>query len=533
MNSSASKLKKPFTPNASFHVLVLLLVLTELASCRPGEPSGNVGSGALIDVSLPDALVPRADAGSRPDCRVVRCDPDIGLPDGRDPDGDLLDGRPSDSHDPDGYLLDSQPADGHEPNGDLLDSQLADGDEPDGNLLDSQLSDSQLSDSQLSDSQLSDSQLSDGHAADGDLFDGQPSDSVAAPVCGNGTCEAGESCSSCPGDCGACPPVCGNGTCEAGESCSSCLGDCGACPPVCGNGSCETGETCSNCTADCGACPPTVTHETEFITWNLYNNAGCISSDGVAKWHDRNDGPGALSIKATLLAQNPAIIALQEDGKLGPKSCSIGTVRDKVAGWLSSTHHVRSTDEVSGGWSGERFAIFIKKSKYQFITAGYKKCYYGGSEVRGFMWTEVDLISDATSNHFYVLNAHFKAAGTSADIAQRAAQAQCVIAWVKAKKVTNPKRAHFLLGDLNSGPDHNTKAYAMLTGSGGVFENTSTAGINAINTHGSHWIDHVLGTKNDFTKTNYKSWTVGAGQVTAGGKLSDHLGLRTRVGQLK
>ena len=233
------------------------------------------------------------------------------------------------------------------------------------------------------------------------------------------------------------------------------------------------------------------------------------------------------------MAQNPAIIALQEDGKLGPKSCSIGTVRDKVAGWLSSTHHVRSTDEVSGGWSGERFAIFIKKSKYQFITAGYKKCYYGGSEVRGFMWTEVDLISDATSNHFYVLNAHFKAAGTSADIAQRAAQAQCVIAWVKAKKVTNPKRAHFLLGDLNSGPDHNTKAYAMLTGSGGVFENTSTAGINAINTHGSHWIDHVLGTKNDFTKTNYKSWTVGAGQVTAGGKLSDHLGLRTRVGQLK
>ncbi|MBU0648934.1 hypothetical protein KJ969_02425 [Patescibacteria group bacterium] len=26
--------------------------------------------------------------------------------------------------------------------------------------------------------------------------------------------------------------------------------------PVCGNGSCESGETCSNCSSDCGACPP-------------------------------------------------------------------------------------------------------------------------------------------------------------------------------------------------------------------------------------------------------------------------------------
>ena len=353
-----------------------------------------------------------------------------------------------------------------------------------------------------------DSRPPDSHHPDGNLLDSQTPDGAPAPVCGNGTCDKGESCSNCPGDCGACPPVCGNGSCEAGE-------------------------TCSNCASDCGACPPTVTHETEFITWNLYNNAGCSSSNGIAKWYDRNNGPGPLSIQGTLLAQNPAILALQEDGKLGPTGCTIGTVKDKVASWLSSTHHVRSTDDVSGGCSGERYGIFIKKSKYRFISAGYKKCYYSGSEVRGFMWAEVDLISDSTSNHFYVLNAHFKAHTTSADIAQRAAQAQCVINWVKAIKVTNPHRAHFLLGDLNSGPDHSTQAYAMLTGAGGPFENTSTAGINAINTHGSHWIDHVLGTKNDFTKAGYGSWTVGAGQVKNGGKLSDHLGLRTRIGHLR
>jgi hypothetical protein len=293
---------------------------------------------------------------------------------------------------------------------------------------------------------------------------------------------------------------------------------------------CDPGESCGSCPADC-TCP--VTHETEFVTWNLHNNAGCAVSGTVAKWYDRDDGPGALSIKATLLTQDPAILALQEDGLLGPSGCTIGTVKDKVASWLSGTHDVRSTDDVAGSAAGERYGVFIKKAKYRFIAAGYQKCYYNGAEVRGFLWAEVDLISDNTSNHFYVLNAHFKAYDTSADIAERAAQAQCVITWVNATKKSYPNRAHFLLGDLNSGPDHNSQAYTMLTGPGGPFENTSTAGINAIDTHGTHWIDHVLGTKNDFTKVGYQSWTFGAGQVLSGYTLSDHLGLRTRIGHLK
>jgi subtilisin family serine protease len=72
--------------------------------------------------------------------------------------------------------------------------------------------------------------------------------------CGNGTCEAGETCTSCAGDCGTCQPQCGNGTCEAGETCASCAGDCGTCQPQCGNGICEAGETCASCASDCGAC---------------------------------------------------------------------------------------------------------------------------------------------------------------------------------------------------------------------------------------------------------------------------------------
>jgi hypothetical protein len=47
-------------------------------------------------------------------------------------------------------------------------------------------------------------------------------------------------------------PVCGNCSCEAGESPATCAGDCQASGPVCGNATCETGETSANCPGDCG-----------------------------------------------------------------------------------------------------------------------------------------------------------------------------------------------------------------------------------------------------------------------------------------
>jgi formylglycine-generating enzyme required for sulfatase activity len=50
-------------------------------------------------------------------------------------------------------------------------------------------------------------------------------------VCGNGVCgdASWETCSTCPGDCGACCP---NGLCDNGESCDSCPSDCGSCAAV-------------------------------------------------------------------------------------------------------------------------------------------------------------------------------------------------------------------------------------------------------------------------------------------------------------
>jgi hypothetical protein len=76
-------------------------------------------------------------------------------------------------------------------------------------------------------------------------------------TCGDGFCEGTESCTTCEGDCGPCSsgPSCGDGTCDGGETCSSCASDCGACAPRCGDGTCNGGETCSSCASDCGACP--------------------------------------------------------------------------------------------------------------------------------------------------------------------------------------------------------------------------------------------------------------------------------------
>lgn len=80
---------------------------------------------------------------------------------------------------------------------------------------------------------------------------GEACANVSGPVCGNESCEAGETNANCPSDCQAAGPVCGNAKCEAGESTSTCPADCKAAGPVCGNETCESGESYSNCPSDC------------------------------------------------------------------------------------------------------------------------------------------------------------------------------------------------------------------------------------------------------------------------------------------
>ncbi|MBI5607281.1 MAG: hypothetical protein HY902_00205 [Deltaproteobacteria bacterium] len=107
----------------------------------------------------------------------------------------------------------------------------------------------------------------DGTCEGGETQDSCPGDCLPKPVCGNGKCEVGESPGSCASDCKAeCVPACGSkkcgdngcggvcGTCDSASSCNA-SGQCLPKGPVCGNGSCEAGETYGNCPGDCPCVP--------------------------------------------------------------------------------------------------------------------------------------------------------------------------------------------------------------------------------------------------------------------------------------
>lgn len=103
-----------------------------------------------------------------------------------------------------------------------------------------------------------------------------------AGFCGDNNCDSGESCSSCPDDCGECQAICGDGICQQNEDCKedNCcdgivvdlnndINNCGNCSNVCysnqtciggictlldgycGDGVCNEDENCGNCIGDC------------------------------------------------------------------------------------------------------------------------------------------------------------------------------------------------------------------------------------------------------------------------------------------
>jgi hypothetical protein len=98
-------------------------------------------------------------------------------------------------------------------------------------------------------------------------------------VCGNGTCETGETAASCRADCG----FCGDGACFGTENNSTCSQDCDA---VCGNNTCETGETYLNCTSDCPA--PDCQNECTADTCRCAPGAGSnpVCGDGTCNGNE-------------------------------------------------------------------------------------------------------------------------------------------------------------------------------------------------------------------------------------------------------
>ncbi len=80
--------------------------------------------------------------------------------------------------------------------------------------------------------------------------------------CGDGKCTAPwETAANCTVDCAHWKPVCGDGSCDEGETCGDCSEDCGVCKvqdtgsgPKCGDYICAASESCNTCPTDCGNC---------------------------------------------------------------------------------------------------------------------------------------------------------------------------------------------------------------------------------------------------------------------------------------
>lgn len=106
---------------------------------------------------------------------------------------------------------------------------------------------------------------------------GSEDDDTNSPVCGNGTCEAGENATTCAADCPS-APVCGDGTCSAGETTGSCPGDCPA-NPMCGDGTCNGAETTATCPGDCPCTNNTSANDT-CTGETVCVNGQCVAAFG-------------------------------------------------------------------------------------------------------------------------------------------------------------------------------------------------------------------------------------------------------------
>ncbi len=115
-------------------------------------------------------------------------------------------------------------------------------------------------------------------------------------------------------------PVCGNGTCEAGETAANCAADCATSTPVCGNGKCETGETTATCPGDCPAKTCTTYTDVQAIFQNNCN--GC---------HNHKFGNGCSS--ATSYSSIAAYVA---NGSM-PQGKSLSSAdKAKIAAWAAA-----------------------------------------------------------------------------------------------------------------------------------------------------------------------------------------------------
>jgi hypothetical protein len=166
-----------------------------------------------------------------------------------------------------------------------------------------------------------------GDPCDGGTICDEGADLCVPLTCGNGVCEAGEDCNSCPQDClsgtggGSCD-ACFKGSCDGVCHPVKETSDCPDCAPgwCCGDGFCSGDETVDNCAVDCGCSSDAECNDNETCTTDTCQGGACVNSWPACGAADGCCGPNCTAATdSDCASQCVASNACNCNGKCGGK----------------------------------------------------------------------------------------------------------------------------------------------------------------------------------------------------------------------
>jgi uncharacterized membrane protein YgcG len=117
-------------------------------------------------------------------------------------------------------------------------------------------------------------------------------------MCGNGIQEPGEQCDGADLGIGTCENVLGilgaTGTLSCTDYCTFDYVNCSA--PYCGDGICNNGETCSTCPGDCGACPSSSSSSSGSSSGGGGGSSSSSSGSGVINLNTSNNDNEVITL---------------------------------------------------------------------------------------------------------------------------------------------------------------------------------------------------------------------------------------------